>query len=334
MFKLLKQHWAPKICSLVPLDLWHRLVSVEVLLPYYHVVSDQELAHVSGLYRFRTVRQFKADIEFFLRFYTPVTLQDIICHLDGTGRLPKRCFLPTFDDGFREVCDVVAPILRAQGSPAVFFLTTSVVDNRDLCWTAKKSLLIRALASLGDSPAKREGSQILTKAGVRGADMRSRIRGITYRQRHVLDELGPVLGCGFSAYVASAQPYLSSIQIVDLMRQGFAIGAHSSDHPRYSELSLEEQLVQTHGSVSWLSSRFQYECEAFAFPFSEAGVSPEFFQNAFAAGRLRVCFGNGRMGRHLFPRHLTRYTMEAPDLGASQLLAREFCLSFLRSRPW
>jgi peptidoglycan/xylan/chitin deacetylase (PgdA/CDA1 family) len=334
MFKRFKKHWAPKICSLVPLHFWHRLVGVEVLLPYYHLVGDQEVPHVSGLYRFRTVQQFKADLEFFLRFYTPIALQDIICHLDGLGRLPKRCFLPTFDDGFREVYDVVAPILRAQGCPAVFFLTTSVIDNCHLCWTAKKSLLIRALVSLGECPAKREGLDILDKAGVRGGEMRSRIRAITYRQRHVLDELGPILGSDFPAYVVSAQPYLSSIQISDLIRQGFAIGAHSIDHPLYSELSLEEQLAQTQDSVSWLSSRFQFKCQSFAFPFNEAGISPEFFYKAFAPRRLSVCFGSSGMRRHFFPRHLARYTMEAPDLGASQLLAREFCLTLLRSHPW
>ncbi len=334
MFSALKHRWGPEICSWVPRDLWHWLLGVELLLPYYHVVSDQELAHLSGLFKFRNVRQFKADLEFFLRDYTAVSLQDIICHLDGTGRLPKRCFLLTFDDGFRETYDVIAPILKAQGIPAVFFLMTSVIDNRELCYLQKISLIIRALALRGNSSARREISQLLRDAGIKGPDLPSRISRVSYRKRHVLDDLGSVLGCDFEAYAASVQPYLTSEQIRDLMNKGFAIGAHSVDHPLFSELGLEEQLFQTHKSLTWLSNRFQYECQSFAFPFTEDGVSQEFFQKAFADGRVVVSFGTHGMHRHFFPRHLTRYTMDDNERKALKILAREFGVTFLRRPPW
>jgi peptidoglycan/xylan/chitin deacetylase (PgdA/CDA1 family) len=329
----LKHRWGSEICSWVPLDFWHWLLDVDLVLPYYHVVSDQELAHVSGLSKYRNEQQFKADLEFFLRSYTPVSLQDILRHLDGGRWLPKRCFLLTFDDGFREVYDVVAPILHARGIPAVFFLTTSVVDNRELCHPQKKSLIIRALASREDLPVGRQVSKLLMDARVNGPDLPSRIRAITCRQRHLLDELGAISGCDFEAYVASTQPYLTSGQISDLMKKGFAIGAHGVDHTPYCELSLEQQLLQTRESLSWLSSRFQYDCHAFAFPNSAAGVSPEFFQRAFADGRLKVSFGTYGMHRHFFPRNLNRHTMEAPDLDAAQLMGREFALALLRGPP-
>src|SRR5262249_4344582 len=151
-------------------------------------------------------RQFKADMEFFLRFYSPVSLADVICHLDGSCRLPKRCFLPTFDDGFREIYDTVAPILYANGIPAVFFLTTSTVDNRELCYQQKISLLVRALESLADSPVTREVSGLLAEAGVKGADLLSCVRNVSYCQRHLLDKLGPVVQCDFAAYAAEVQP--------------------------------------------------------------------------------------------------------------------------------
>lgn len=334
VFRMLKKHWGPEICSWVPLDFWHRLLGVDLLLPYYHVVSDQELAHVGGVFKFRRVRQFKADLEFFLRYYIPVSLQDIICYLDGGRRLPKRCFLLTFDDGFRQIYDIIAPILHVQGVPAVFFLTTSVIDNRELAYPEKKSLLIRALASREDLPVGRQVSKLLTDTRVNGPDLPSRIRAITYRQRHLLDELGAISGCDFEAYVASTQPYLTSGQISDLMKRGFAIGAHGVDHPPYFELSLEQQLLQTRESLSWLSGRFQYECHAFAFPHSDAGVSIDFFQAAFADGLLKVSFGTHGMHRHFFPRNLTRFPMDDDDRKAAKMLAREFAVALLRRPPW
>jgi peptidoglycan/xylan/chitin deacetylase (PgdA/CDA1 family) len=329
-----RKYWGPEICSWLPMDFWHRLLGVELILPYYHTVSDHELPHISGLYKFRSLQQFKTDLEFFLSHYIPVSLQDVIGHLDGTGQLPKRCFLLTFDDGFREIYDFVAPILHTRGVPAVFFLTTSVVDNQELCHPQKKSLIINSLASRGDLSVRQHLSKLLTDAGVNGPDLFSRIRAITYRQRHLLDELGPIAGCDFAEYVSQTQPYLTSGQISELMKQDFAIGAHSVDHPPYCELSLEEQLLQTHDSLSWLSDRFQYECNTFAFPYEDAGISLEFFQAAFADGHLKVSFGNSSMYRHFFPRNLSRYSMEEDSLKALQILARAFSVTFLRRPPW
>lgn len=306
------------------------MLDVELVIPHWHVVSDQELAHVSGLYKFRSIPQFKADLEFFLRYYTPVSLQDIIRHLDGNGRLPKRSFLLTFDDGFREIYDVVAPILYAQGVPAVFFLITSTIDNHELCYPHKKSLLIHALTALGDSPVKQNVSRILLNAGLTGPDIPSLIRNIYFRQRHVLDELETVIECDFAAYVSSVQPYLTSEQVRDLMKRGFDIGAHSVDHPLYSELSLADQMLQTLNSLSWLSDRYQYKCQAFAFPYKDDGIPPAFFQKAFSDGRLKVSFGIGGLHSHVFPRNLARFSMERTDLPAAQILGRQFGRTLLR----
>jgi peptidoglycan/xylan/chitin deacetylase (PgdA/CDA1 family) len=334
MFGVLKRRWGSQVCSWVPMDFRHRLLDVDLVLPYYHMVSDQELAHVSGLFKFRNVKQFKADMEYFLRFYTPVSLKDVIRHLDGTSRLPKRSFLLTFDDGFREVSDIVAPILIGHGIPAVFFLTTAVIDNRELCYQQKMSLIVSALTSRRNLPVTREVSQLLANAGVKGVNLFSSIRNISYSQRQVLDKLGSVVGYDFAAYATSVRPYLTSAQIKLLMRQGFDIGAHSVNHPLYSSLSLEEQLIQTHQSLGWLSDHFQFECQAFAFPFREAGVSLEFFQQAFIDRRIKVSFGTGGMYRHFFPRHLSRHTMEIPDLNAAQILGREFAVTLLRRPQW
>lgn len=335
MFKSLKKHWGPEISSWVPLGVWHRLLDVELVLPRYHLVSDEEdLPHLSGLIKPRSIRQFQEDVEFYLQSYVPISLQDIIYHLDGTSRLPKQCFLMTFDDGFREIYDIVAPILYAKGVPAVFFVTTSNVDNHELCYLQKMSILYRAMASLGDSSAKQAVSQLLTKAGGKGQDLPSRIFSITYNQRDVLDKLGTILASDFETYVASVQPYLTSEQIKELMQQGFDIGAHSVDHPLYSELSLEEQLLQTRDSLNWLSERFQYECQSFAFPYRDSGVSPEFFQKAFSDGRLKISFGIHGMQRHFFPRNLERFTMEQDHLNAAQALAREFAVTYFRKPTW
>lgn len=336
MYQTLKSKWGPAISSWVPLELWHRLLRVDLILPYYHLISDREPEHLSGLCegKVRTIKRFEADLEFFLKNYRPVGLNDIVLHLDGIRRLPERCFLLTFDDGFREIYDVVAPILHARGVPAIFFLTTSVLDNRELVYTQKISLLVHACQRC-DSPNKlREVQQTLTNGEVNGYDLLSCLRNVSYRQRHTLDKIAMILGVDFAAYTTLIRPYLTSSQVTELMDKGFSIGAHSVDHPLFAELNLDEQLRQTRESMAWLSSRFQYECQAFAFPFRDTHVALEFFQKAFASGPIKVSFGTGGMYRHFFPRNLTRFTMEDGDRNAAEIVAREFFVTRMRRPPW
>jgi peptidoglycan/xylan/chitin deacetylase (PgdA/CDA1 family) len=333
MLKQLKQRLFPRLCSYIPLNAWHRMSGVELVIPYWHVVSDHDLPHVSGISRYRNIRQFKSDIEFFLKRYSVISELDLINHLDGKGNLPPRPVLLTFDDGFREIHDIVAPLLRAAGASATFFLISSSVDNQHLCYTQKKSLLTGKLTDELSSATWGEVTRLLTSAGVPGhSTLASRVRGVSYRKRKVLDDVAVILGCDFQDYLRSARPYVTSDEVRSLLNQGFAIGAHSVDHPLYSELTLEEQLVQTRESMRYLSEQFHLRCQSFAFPYHANGVSLEFFDKMFADGELRVSFGTGGLIPHAFRRHLSRCTPELSNATAQQALARDFYHAVIPSR--
>ena len=332
VLRTFKDRWVPHICTTIPFAVWHKISGIRLVVPTWHIVSDIEVPHVSGLYSFKNVGQFKADLEFFLRHYSPVTEQDVIRHLYEDGPLPPRCVLLTFDDGFREIYDVVAPLLRASGAPAIFFLTTSAIDNQHLCFPQKKSLLLSALAARQSVTARDEASRLLSVAGVcNGPDLAPRIRAVSFQQRSVLDRLAGILSCDFKGYLASQKPYLSSEQVQVLVRQGFGIGAHSVDHAPYAELSLEEQLAQTRESIHWLSECFRLKCRSFAFPYRDNGVSLDFFRTIFGEGDLKLSFGTGGLIRHPYPYNLPRFFLEGTDLTAAEVLAYQFGRGLLRS---
>lgn len=325
MIRILRDHWGPRVCALIPLDVWHTVCRVRLIVPHYHLVSDADRPHVSALYRFKSVAQFNADLDFLLRYYSPVTEQDVIRHLHDERALPPRSVLLTFDDGFCEIHDVIAPLLRAKGAPATFFLITSTIDNRHMCHPQKASLLISALARRQSRAALEESSRLLSLAGVSlESDLASRIRAVSYRQRHVLDDLGRVLECDFEAYLATHKPYVCTEQVEALMRQGFAVGAHSVDHPPFAELSLAEQLSQTRESMRWLSERFRFKCQSFAFPYRDNGASLDFFQAMFAEGELKVSFGTNGLVPHDFRYNLPRFSTERTDSSAAEVLATQF----------
>jgi peptidoglycan/xylan/chitin deacetylase (PgdA/CDA1 family) len=295
------------------------------------MVNDSEVPHVKHLYRYRGEAEFKRDIDVLLRRFRPISLEELIAHLNGKGVLPRDSFLLTFDDGFREMQEVVAPILLEKGVPATFFVTTSCIDNHNLAHHNKLSLVLEHIFKSGDAALTKEVSLWLSRLGVPGDDLKSRILTIDYHRRHLAEELAAVCEYDFGEYLVTSKPYLTSEQIRWLLKHGFAIGSHSVDHPLYATLSVEEQLSQTRESLRFLAERFQIHYRAFAFPHSDTGVKMDFFRVLFAEGNLDVSFGTGGMLPHFFSRNFERFTMEKTSLPAERILAKQYARFLYRT---
>jgi len=321
---ILKRRAAPFLAAQVPPGLAWRAAGKPVVIPYYHVVSDEPVAHVKHLYRFRTVAEFERDLDYFLGSYNPVTLQQLIDRVNSGAALPERALHLTFDDGFREMHDVVMPILLKKGMPATFFIATGFVDNLDMAHHNRISVLLEWLEQGPPETVQAKLAAFLDQKGVMGADLKSRLLSTLYPQREIIKEAAALAGCDLQDYLTRKRPFLTTSEIAAMLRAGFSIGAHSIDHPRYSEISAEEQLRQTSGSAKFIAERFQIPCSSFAFPLTAEGVGPEFFSVMFDKGGLKISFGTAGMQGHFYPRHLERFTMEKTDLTADRVVARQY----------
>lgn len=322
----------------IPLEWVRSLSGVSLVVPYYHLVSDAGVPHVSNLYRFRTITEFTSDIEFFLRCFKLVTLGDIVDALNGRRTLNGFCCHLTFDDGFREMHDIVAPILQRAGAPATFFLNTAFLDGGGLAHHNALSILLDRLqrrASILSPATLRLVKSLLPTARRHCTTLRARILSIRYGDRSIVQSLAEALDVDLEEYARDVQPYLSSEQIDRLLQKGFSIGAHSHDHPLYSDLSLEEQLAQTRTSIQLLDARFSITPKAFAFPHTDSGVQDAFFDSVFKNNLLDVSFGTAGLAPHFNPRNIERVSMEKTAAPAAQILSRQFtraCYFRLRSR--
>ena len=195
-------------------------------LPFYHVVSDQKLAHIHN-YPFRTVRQFQFELDFFLKYFKPVSLQYLI----ENPKTTEKIFHISFDDGLKECAEIVAPILLKKGIPATFFINPGFVDNQKLFHRYKASLIFSELQRNPDN-------NIHEKLKNKGTDCRKILR-TEHSQEWFLDELAEDLGIDFNRFLENQKPYLTTEQVLKLKNQGFSIGAHSFDHPEFWTLSKE-----------------------------------------------------------------------------------------------
>ncbi len=315
---------------MVPLNVWHSLGRSPLILPYYHMVSDEALPHVAPLYQYRTVRQFTDDVDFFLKHYEPVGLSDLLAHVNTGKILPPRAFLLSFDDGFREMAEIVAPILKAKGVPAVFFVNSAFVDNRELCFLQKIALVIAQLKTKSTDGREEKIKKILRAKEINGDEIIPMLRSIPYAKRAVLDELESACGLDFKMFRAQQKPYLTSERIRGLLRDGFAIGGHSVDHPFYGDLTLDEQLRQTKESVEFVQKEFGIDYRAFAFPHSDAGVTTEFFERSYGDGTLQISFGTGGLLRDPWPKHFQRFSMEKTALPPRPIVCRQYARRLFR----
>jgi peptidoglycan/xylan/chitin deacetylase (PgdA/CDA1 family) len=313
--------------SLPLLERWAR---TRPLLPYYHMVSDQWVPHVSPLYGFRTVKQFTEDVDFFLQYFRPLQVDELL-EADRNGGAPPGSFLLTFDDGFREMAEIVAPILRAKGVPAVFFLNSSTVDNSSLALHQKIGVLLHHLATEASPAAADSVASYLRSHGARAADAPGALRSLGYEQRALLDPAAEICGLDFRGYLSAVRPYLDSEQVKRMLREGFSIGGHSIDHPHYADLSLEEQLRQTRQSMLFLRERFDPSRRLFAFPHNDDGVSRDFFETIFAEGAAEATFGTSAPYEDEIARNHQRFSMERTSEPARAILARQ---SFRRLRQF
>ena len=298
---------------------------------YYHVISDRDVPHVRNLYPIRSVKQFREDLDTFLKLYRFIDLHELL-ETVRTGRpLASNSFLLTFDDGFREISDVVAPILFEKGVSSVFFLNSGFLDNKGMAHHNKISLLLGRLEQLGSRTPQKQIARILHSYGIENPDLRSAFLSIEYGNREAVDQIAAVLEYSFNDYLATAEPYLTSEQVRTLINKGFTIGAHSVDHPLYSALPLEEQLSQTRDCIQFLREQFSLGYGAFAFPHGDTNVSQEFFEAMFAEGDVEVSFGTRGMINCVHPRHFHRFSMEYDSAPTKKVLGHHFARGLFKS---
>ena len=285
------------------------------------MISDEEKLLVKHLYAYKNTSEFKKDMDYLLKHYAPVDLFDILGFVKYGRPLPEAAFLLTFDDGFREMYDVVAPILLEKGISATFFVNSAFIDNKHLCYLNKASLLADHFQKHWSSSLEVSLSRMLDANGIRFGDITAGILSIEYRQRDLLDEMAKLMDMDVNAYLLSNKPYLSSEQINKLKKSGFTIGSHSIDHPLFSSLSLEDQLYQAVESVKSIRESFQLDYGVFAFPHGDNNVSREFFIRLASSGFVDLSFGTSGLVDDEISTNLQRFSLEKPIAGADRIVA-------------
>ena len=311
---------------LMPFKSLVKLSGRDSILPFYHLVSDEELPHINQLYSVRGSALFEKDLDFLLKYYHPITLSELIKSNRGEKIKSSKPFMHlSFDDGLRPCYDVIAPILQRKGVAATFFLNSDFIDNSALMFRYKVSLCLNALNNLKSVEKRKLQEKSMQLFAKKDPALAS------YNETTQLDELAKLLALDFDAYLREQKPYMNSEEIEKLIKLGFSIGSHSVDHPLYSELKLEEQLNQTLRSQKFIEDKFGIDYRVFAFPFSDYMVKKDFFKAIFEDEKFDLCFGVAGLKIDAIKQNLQRFPMESQkNDSAHNMLSTEYLYYLLR----
>lgn len=268
------------------------ILAKKIVFPFYHLVSNEQCPHIRNLYPVKSISKFEEELDFFQKYFEPITLNEILTHIENGTQPQKPSFFLSFDDGLKECHSIIAPILIKRNLKAAFFINTDFVDNQALFFRYKVSLLIEQLKNKNTTFSKED------------------LLNLKYSDTQKINQLAKDFMIDFQHFLEEEKPYLGWGEIKDLHEQGFTIGAHSKDHPMYAQISLEEQIHQTQNSMDELVNRLNLNHRFFSFPFTDSGVHEEFFQWMHQNGNVDLSFGTAGIKDDEFPRNLQRIPMD------------------------
>ncbi len=331
MHKKLVRHLLQQFAGVFPTKVLRRITGQRTLLPFYHLISDTAPPHVKHLYAIKNTHHFVKDLDFLCQHYTPISVCQVQDFIQQDKKLPTNTFLLSFDDGLSECHDVIAPILKQKGIPAIFFLNSAFVDNQALMFRYKASLLIEHLENRPQDMTILN-TVLKTHHFTPQNTPKTTLLQVRWKDEPLLNDLARALEIDFTAFLQKQKPYLSTPQIVAMQQDGFDFGSHSINHPTYFTLPLEQQIEQTVKSQQFLEQKFDLKQRYFAFPFTDFNVSNDFFNTILSTHQFDLTFGGAGMKKETIKGQLQRIGLEQQEnYSARTIIHTEYCYYMLKA---
>ena len=187
---------------------------------------------------------FAAQLDHLARRYHVRPLDEVVAGLAGERPLPRHAAAITFDDGYRNNLEHAAPLLRARGLPATFFVTTGFLDGTHAPWWYR----VRAVVPPAGVPALSE-----------------RLKSMTHAEREAAVAALEAQAAG--GRPAPAYPFMRWDDARALARQGFQLAAHTLSHPSLAAEAPERLAAEIGDSVARVARETGCAPSVFSYPY-------------------------------------------------------------------
>jgi peptidoglycan/xylan/chitin deacetylase (PgdA/CDA1 family) len=289
-----------------------------LVLGWHNVVPSWRFTGSRALF----LRGFAAQVATLHRAANVVSLEDALVRLSRGEQLPPLAVALTFDDGYADAVDVVAPVLLRRRLPATFFLCPGFLDRSSVpAWEVVSWAVCSAEArsldwagnrfTLGSSASRRRLARRIT-AELKQTDRVHRDLAVA----EIVEMCRPSRGIGLDRLLLNAA---GAARLVEL---GFAVGSHTVMHSILSGEAEAEQKEEIAGSREALSRMLGIEPSVFAYPNGQWGdFTAKTMQLVADAGHpFAVTTVPGRNDPTM-PAHALRRVMVDPQRGPAAFLA-------------
>ena len=285
------------------------LIKNQSVFPYYHLITDEKVAHIEHLYSYKNTQQFINDLDLLQANYSAMNPADL-----WKSEINNNTFLLTFDDGLQEVYTHIFPILKSRNLKAIFFINPDFIDNKEVLYKHWISIIISYLQN------KNYEKSLLVKIAEicdftfnTTNEFKKNFINIKFVYRDKVQEILKFLNINTEEYLANHKLYLSKSQIQEMIEAGFYFGAHTMSHPPLKQLTFEEQKKEIIDSIEWVKNTFNLNYSLFAFPFTDRQISKKIFQDLFEYDQQIRIFGNAGIKNDFDNRIIQRFSLENPS---------------------
>lgn len=218
-----------------------------------------------------TPEQFDWQMRYVREHMNPVSLGDVMTHLDGKSSLPPAAVAVTIDDGFTDTYRYAFPSLKRFSIPATVFVSTGYVDSGEPFWFELASYLALKVKpdSLeiagsgeafphGESREERTSSLLRMHEILRTLPNARRTDAISQWAHRFAVQIAP-------GEIARSRP-ISWEQVSEMAEAGIDFGSHTVTHPNLTQLADDELDWELAESKRVLEERLQKPVEALAYP--------------------------------------------------------------------
>lgn len=241
-----------------------------VMYHYVRPIIGSSYPNIKGL----EVSGFKRQLEYFSKERSIVSTSDVLKAVEGDLSLPKNAVWLTFDDGYKDHFEYVAPLLEQYGFDGAFFPVSDCYTKNQIL-DVNKIQYILAVAETDDLLLENLRDEMFGEGYGRSdwdnfwvsIDKSSRYdteNTIFFKrmlQRELpIEQRQKILSNLFERFVGRSEAdlanelYMSESDLISLHRRGFTIGSHTASHQWLNSLSVDEQKNEIDNSLSALKS--------------------------------------------------------------------------------
>jgi hypothetical protein len=205
-------------------------------------ISDNYLPHIRHLSKVKTFSEFETEIEYILKYFKPVSVDDLERHVSGKEILTDNCCLLIFEDCIKDTYEAVLPVLIKYKLPAIFFIDPRFINNNEIFYRHKASILVDVLSKNVELVYK-----LTQRFSVDFWELRNEIfdiiMSVSTHNRSLLDDIARDINFDFDKYLFEYSPYLTNSQIKEMLSYSFNYGISFFNSEEITSIS-ESEIIQ------------------------------------------------------------------------------------------